>query len=204
MATKTNSCTKYEMQAVIRFLYHEGVEPFGIYSRIKDVYGDKCLSRNRIFEWVRKLKCGIDILDEATRPGASVKKYFTRWVSWLLTKEIKEKRLNACKEILERYEIAGEAFLDRIVTGDESRIHHHILDSKIASAEWHHKGSPTPKKQRITASAGKPTIRSKRRGLLSKVVCIQHDNTRLHVANFTIETINKLNFKVLISSFLLS
>ncbi|UYV81049.1 hypothetical protein LAZ67_19002635 [Cordylochernes scorpioides] len=68
---------------------------------------------------------------------------------------MKEKRLNACKEILERYEIEGEGFLDRIVTGDESWIHHHILDSKISSAELHHKGSSTPKKPRITVSSGK-------------------------------------------------
>ncbi|UYV72616.1 hypothetical protein LAZ67_10000064 [Cordylochernes scorpioides] len=109
----------------------------------------------------------------------------------LLTKEIKEKRLNACKELLER-------FLDIIVTGDESWIHQHIPDSKRSSAEWRHKGSSTPKKPRITLLEKKiikPKIRSKRRGLLSKGVYLQHDNARTYVANLTIETINKLNFK---------
>ncbi|UYV78687.1 hypothetical protein LAZ67_16002391, partial [Cordylochernes scorpioides] len=43
----------------------------------------------------------------------------------------------------------------RIVIVDESWIHQHIPDSKISSAEWHHKVSPTPKKPKITASAGK-------------------------------------------------
>ncbi|UYV77276.1 hypothetical protein LAZ67_15000321 [Cordylochernes scorpioides] len=53
--------------------------------------------------------------------------YGTKWVPQLLTKERKEKRLKACNELLERYEIEGEGFLDRIVTGDESWIHHPIL-----------------------------------------------------------------------------
>ncbi|UYV72622.1 hypothetical protein LAZ67_10000088 [Cordylochernes scorpioides] len=44
----------------------------------------------------------------------------------------------------------------------------------------------------------KPKIRSKRRGLLNKSVYLQHDDARPHVENLTIETINKLNFKVLI------
>ncbi|UYV82317.1 hypothetical protein LAZ67_21001688 [Cordylochernes scorpioides] len=176
MATKTNSCTKYEMRAVICFLYHEGVKPFEIYSRMKAVYGDKCLSQNKIFEWVIKFKSGIESLDDAPRPGAPVKKYFcrtfqkfitkhlkyrkfcTRWVPRLLTKEMREKRLNACKEILDLYEIEGEGFLDRVVTGDESWLHHRIPYSKRSSAEWHHKGSPTPKKPRITASAGKVLV----------------------------------------------
>ncbi|UYV64936.1 hypothetical protein LAZ67_3002507 [Cordylochernes scorpioides] len=106
---------------------------------MKDVYGDKCLSQNRIFEWVRKYKSGIECLDDAPRPGATVKcskiitkhlKYrniFTRWVPRLLTKEMKEKCLSARKELLERYKIE----------------------------EWHHRDSPTPMKPRITVSAGK-------------------------------------------------
>ncbi|UYV67753.1 hypothetical protein LAZ67_5001907 [Cordylochernes scorpioides] len=73
------------------------------------------------------------------------RKICTRWVPRLLTKEMKEKR----------YEIEGEGFLDRQVTGNESWIHHHLPDSKRSNAELHHKGSPTPKKPRIAAFAGK-------------------------------------------------
>ncbi|UYV64387.1 hypothetical protein LAZ67_3000490 [Cordylochernes scorpioides] len=40
---------------------------------MKAVYGDKCLSQNRIFEWVRKFKSGIESLDDASRPGTPVK-----------------------------------------------------------------------------------------------------------------------------------
>ncbi|UYV80144.1 EPM2AIP1 [Cordylochernes scorpioides] len=73
MATKRISCTKYEMRAVIRFLYHEGVISFESYSKMKAVYGDKCSSQNRIFEWVKKFKSGIESLIDGQRPGAPVK-----------------------------------------------------------------------------------------------------------------------------------
>jgi histone-lysine N-methyltransferase SETMAR len=43
----------------------------------------------------------------------------------------------------------------------------------------------------------KPAICSKRRGLLSKTVLLSHDNARPHAAAATIETIQKLNFKLL-------
>ncbi|UYV65335.1 hypothetical protein LAZ67_3003982 [Cordylochernes scorpioides] len=49
------------------------------------------------------------------------RKICTRWVPRILTKEMKEKRLNACKELLQRYEIEGEGFIDRIVTGVNHR-----------------------------------------------------------------------------------
>ncbi|UYV75525.1 hypothetical protein LAZ67_13000509 [Cordylochernes scorpioides] len=157
MATKTNICTKYEMRAVIRFIYHEGVKPFDIYSRMKVVCGEKCLSQNIIFEWVRKFKSDIESLDDAPRPGAPVKVSVDA-TTWAIDemiqndrhnsirviskkfaqdgcfgcslKEMKEKRFNACKELLERYEIEGEGFLDRIVTGDESWIQHHMRKYK--------------------------------------------------------------------------
>ena len=43
-----------------------------------------------------------------------------------------------------------------------------------------------------------PSIRSKRRGLLSKGVMLQHDNARAHTANVTSSTITKLGWEVLV------
>jgi histone-lysine N-methyltransferase SETMAR len=43
----------------------------------------------------------------------------------------------------------------------------------------------------------KPAIRGKRKGLLSKIVLLHHDNARPHATTATIETIQKLNFELL-------
>jgi len=51
------------------------------------------------------------------------RKVCARWVPKRLTPEMKERRVDACKELLRRYEAEGEAFLQRIVTGDESWVH---------------------------------------------------------------------------------
>ena len=53
------------------------------------------------------------------------------------------------------YEADGEAFLQRIVTGDESLVHFYEPERKRQSMEWRHTSSPKPKKVRVQRSAGK-------------------------------------------------
>jgi hypothetical protein len=49
----------------------------------------------------------------------------------------------------------GEEFLSRIVTGDETWVHHYEPESKGQSMEWKHLGSPTKNKFKTQSSAGK-------------------------------------------------
>ncbi|UYV61994.1 hypothetical protein LAZ67_1007369 [Cordylochernes scorpioides] len=113
------------MRAVIRFLYHEGAKPFEIYSRMKVLNSDKFLSQNRIFEWVRQFKSDIEGLDDAPRPGAPVK-VSDDATTWAIDDMIQNDRNISIRVISSElnlsyaYEIEGEGFLDRIVTGDES------------------------------------------------------------------------------------
>jgi histone-lysine N-methyltransferase SETMAR len=53
------------------------------------------------------------------------------------------------------YADAGEDMLNRIVTGDESWVHHYQPKSKHSSMEWKHLISPSTKKFKFTPSAGK-------------------------------------------------
>jgi histone-lysine N-methyltransferase SETMAR len=53
-----------------------------------------------------------------------------RWVPRMLTGDHKEQRLQACADLLERYESLGDDFLDNIVTGDETYVHHYEPESK--------------------------------------------------------------------------
>jgi len=83
------------------------------------------------------------------------RKVCARWVIKRLTPEMRERRVDACQEVVRRYETDGEAFLQRIVTGDESWVHFYEPERKRQSMEWRHTSSPKPKKVQVQRSAGK-------------------------------------------------
>jgi len=60
------------------------------------------------------------------------------WVPRQLTAELKERRVDACQELLKRFEAEGDGFLGRIVTGDETWVHYHQSETTKASKEWRH------------------------------------------------------------------
>ena len=70
-----------------------------------------------------------------------------RWVPRQLTAELEERRIDACQELLKRFETEGDGFLGRIVTGDETWVHYHQPEIKKASKEWRHTSSSKQKKK---------------------------------------------------------
>jgi len=62
-------------------------------------------------------------------------KVSARWVPRQLTPKLKEWQIDACEELPRRYETEGDAFLQRVVTGDESWVHHFQPEMKRASKE---------------------------------------------------------------------
>ena len=72
-----------------------------------------------------------------------------------LTAGLKERHVDACKELLKRFEADSDGFLGRIVTGDETWVHYHQPETKKPSKEWRHTSSPKPKQFRTQPSAGK-------------------------------------------------
>jgi len=81
-------------------------------------------------------------------------KVSARWVPYQLAAGLKEQCVDVCQELLNRFEAEGEGFLGRIVTGDETWVHYHRLETKKASKEWCHTSSPKPKKFHTQPSAG--------------------------------------------------
>jgi len=73
-------------------------------------------------------------------------KVSARWVPRQLTAELEERRVDACQELLKRFEADCDGFLRRIVTGDEAWVHYYQPQTKKASKEWRHTSSPKPKK----------------------------------------------------------
>jgi len=83
------------------------------------------------------------------------KKTCARWVPRQLTDAHKETRLQISQQLKIRYSTEGEGFFKRIVTCDETWIHHYEPESKRQSIEWKHTASPTRKKFRTQSSADK-------------------------------------------------
>ena len=79
---------------------------------------------------------------------------------------------------LQRYKTEGQAMLERIVTGDETWVHHYQPETKQASRQWKHKELPTPTKFKVVPSASKvmATVFWDTRGVLL-VEFQEHDRT---------------------------
>src|ERR1700761_2617270 len=74
-----------------------------------------------------------------TKLGMS--KVSSRWVPRMLTPEIKQTRVDACRELLDWYKSDSENFFSRIVTGDETWLHHWNPENKQESMHWKRKSS---------------------------------------------------------------
>jgi histone-lysine N-methyltransferase SETMAR len=74
---------------------------------------------------------------------------------FLLSPFDKQRRVETSQQFLELCEGQEEEIIQRIVTGDETWIHHYDPESKQESMQWKHKGSPSPKKFKVQHSAGK-------------------------------------------------
>ncbi|XP_035215058.1 histone-lysine N-methyltransferase SETMAR-like [Stegodyphus dumicola] len=70
------------------------------------------------------------------------RKVCARWVPRLLTEEHKRKHFESAFAYLQRYQTEGNEFLDKIVTGDETWIHHFSPKIKRSSLEWKHCSFP--------------------------------------------------------------
>ena len=81
-------------------------------------------------------------------------KVCTRWVLRQLLDFHKQARFEACSELIECHR-SDKTFLSRIVTGDETWVHHYEPQSKRSSMKWRHPTSPRAKKFKSQRSAGK-------------------------------------------------
>ena len=82
-------------------------------------------------------------------------KVSARWVPRNLNMQDRQQRVESSQELLEVYNANPEDFHIRLVTGDETWLHHWVPDTKKESRQWKHPGSPSPKKFRTQPSASK-------------------------------------------------
>ena len=75
-----------------------------------------------------------------------MKKLSARWVPQMLTPEQKACHQQFSEENLDMPRANPENLFSRIITGDETWVHHYDPETKLESMQWKHKGSTTPKK----------------------------------------------------------
>ena len=85
-------------------------------------------------------------------------KVSARWVPRNLNMQDRQQRVESSQELLEVYNANPEDFHTRLVTGDETWLHHWDPDTKKESMQWKHPGSPPPKKFRTQPSASKVMV----------------------------------------------
>ena len=82
-------------------------------------------------------------------------KVSARWVPRNLNMQDRMQRVESSQELLEVYNANPEDSRTRLVTGDETWLHHWDLDTKKESMQRKRPGSPPPKKFRTQPSASK-------------------------------------------------
>lgn len=63
--------------------------------------------------------------------------------------------MQTSKAFIQNFKRGGEKWLDRIITTDETWLHHFDPETKTESSIWKHRGSPAPKKAKVAKSVGK-------------------------------------------------
>ena len=81
-------------------------------------------------------------------------KVCARWVPKHLTELHKQMCVDISQKHLGYYGNETDIFLDRIITGDETWVHHEELESKRQTMEWKHPQSLCKKKFKSQTSAG--------------------------------------------------
>ena len=82
-------------------------------------------------------------------------KVSARWVPKMLTDDQKQSQLDTLRYLLSCYEDDPGDFIDRVVTQDETWVHHFDPESKMQCMQWKHPGSTPPKKFKRVSLAGK-------------------------------------------------
>jgi histone-lysine N-methyltransferase SETMAR len=86
------------------------------------------------------------------------RKVCSRWIPKQLSDDHKRARQTICQEHLDRHAREGDAFIHRIVIGDEPWVYHYESEFKRQLMQWKHSSSPANKIFKTQASAGKVNL----------------------------------------------
>ena len=72
MAAPLSTCTTIEQRGVVRFLWAKKIEAKDIHKEMLPMYGEHCLSRQVVHNWVRKFSEGRTSIQDEHRAGRLV------------------------------------------------------------------------------------------------------------------------------------
>ena len=75
-----------------------------------------------------------------------MRKLSARWVPRLLMVDQKRVGMNISNALLAQFRRNKSEFWRRLITVDETWIHHYTPETKVQSKQWTAKGEPAPKK----------------------------------------------------------
>ena len=84
-----------------------------------------------------------------------MQKVSARWIPRLFTPFQKQERVECSRMNLEMCQEDESTFFKRLITQDETWVHHYDPETKAQSMQWKHLDLPPPKKARVQPSAGK-------------------------------------------------
>jgi histone-lysine N-methyltransferase SETMAR len=169
----------------VQFLWAEDMEAKDIHKEMP-MCSEHCLSRQAVHNWVQKFLEGQTSNEDIIRADRTVTidtvatttscshgqaynmmderlgfhKVCSCWVPFQLTPQHKSQRMGLSLQHLQHYQDEGNDMLSRIITGDESWVHHYEPKTKHASTQWKHPASPAHRKLKVTSSAGKVMLKA--------------------------------------------
>ena len=114
--------------------------------------------RVTVKELAELLNVSVFTIHKCLKDDLGLVKKSARWVPKLLNNAQKEERVRCSNEFLNKFQRDGQAFLDRVVTMDESAVSYHTPETKQQSKQWLKKGTPGPIKARSQATRTKQMV----------------------------------------------
>lgn len=112
-------------------------------------------ARSTLKQLAETLKISTESARHILHENLGMNKVSCRWVPKMLTVQNKRERVTAANEFLGMCKAYSETIYNRIVTCDETWIHHFDPETKQQSMQWRRRGEPAPVKFKTQPSAGK-------------------------------------------------
>ena len=111
--------------------------------------------RVTMHELCSELDMGYGTVHWVLKDKLNMSRVSARWVAPLLKNHEMERRVMDSKTFLKRFEKEGDAFLNQIITTDETWLFYYDPETKQQSSQWKSSDSPPPKMARMSRSMGK-------------------------------------------------